>query len=76
MIEGLGSAMYSGVQGLQNASMQMHSASSQLAQSHRQDVDINRAAVTLSSSSIQAQASAEVISRANGMVGTIIDIFV
>jgi hypothetical protein len=74
--EGLVSAMYSGVQGMQKASMQMQSASSELAQSHRQNADINSASMNLISSSVQAQASAEVINRADGMIGTIIDIFV
>jgi flagellar hook protein FlgE len=74
--DGLSTAMYKGVQGMQSASMQMHAASSQLAQSNKQNVDMNGAVVSLMSSSVQTQASAEVINRADGMIGTIIDIFV
>jgi hypothetical protein len=37
---------------------------------------MNAAAVTVLQSSVQAQASAEVIKRTDGMLGTIIDIFV
>jgi hypothetical protein len=69
-------AFAAGVQSYQAASKGMAEASSQFAQANRQDIDMNAAAVTVLQSSVQAQASAEVIKRTDGMLGTIIDIFV
>ena len=73
---GLNGAFASGVQGYRNASEGMAQASSQFAQANRQDIDINTAAVTMLKSSLQAQASAEVIQRSDSMLGSIIDVFV
>jgi len=70
-------ALYSGIAGYNNGSQQMSDASRNLANSNnRQAIDINKSAVDLVSGSVQAQASAEVISSADSMLGTIIDIFV
>jgi hypothetical protein len=73
---GLNGAFASGVQGYRNASEGMAQASSQFAQANRQDIDVNTAAVTMLQSSLQAQASAEVIQRSDSMLGSIIDVFV
>jgi hypothetical protein len=72
------SALYSGLQGYQQGSSSMSNASRELAGAFsegKRNVDVNRAAVDLSAGSLQAQASAEVISRADSMLGTIIDTF-
>jgi flagellar hook-associated protein FlgK len=54
----------------------MQQASSKLAQGLNRNIDANTAVINLQQFSLQAQASAEVIKRADGMIGTIIDIFV
>lgn len=70
------SALYSGLQGYKNGSQSMTDASRNLANgSNRQAIDVNRTAVDLVSGSLQAEASAKVISSADGMLGTIIDTF-
>jgi len=68
--------MASGLEGYQQASKQMQRASADIAQGQRQNADFTTSAVNLQSASLQAQASAEVIRKADGMIGTIIDIFV
>jgi hypothetical protein len=75
MIEIAQGAFSNGLQGYQEASNQLQNAASTLARGNRQNTDITDAAVSMQRSSLQAQASAEVIRRADGMVGTIIDIF-
>lgn len=76
MVVAYNNIMQSGLQGYQSASNQINQAASELANGARRPIDINGAAVSLQQASLQAQASAEVIKRADGMVGTIIDIFV
>lgn len=76
MIESSQSALYSGLEGYQNGSRQMSDASQNLASGqNRQNLDINKAAIDLVSGSLQAQASADVISKSDSMLGTIIDTF-
>jgi hypothetical protein len=72
------SALYSGLQGYKQGSENMNNASRELASGFgegKRSVDVNQASVDLISGSLQAQASANVISRADGMLGTIIDTF-
>lgn len=70
------SAFANGVSGYQDAVSQARQAASHLAQGHRNDINVNSAAMALQQSSLQAQASAEVIERSDGMLGSIIDIYV
>lgn len=69
-------AMQSGLQGYQHASSQLQQASAQLAQGQRQNMNFTASVIDLQSAGLEAQASAEVMQRADSMVGTIIDIFV
>lgn len=70
------SIMQSGLQGYQDASKQMQQVANNMAHGQHKNIDFNRSAVDLQQSTLQAQASAQVIKRADGMIGTIIDIFV
>ncbi len=72
--------MQAGLSGYQKASQQLSDASLTLAnQSHHHSqsslVDINKASVNIVQAELHAKASGEVIKRADGMIGTIIDIF-
>lgn len=72
------SVLYSGLQGFKQGSDSMASASRELASGlgdGKRSVDTNRAAVDLTSGTLQVQASAEVMSRSDGMLGTLIDTF-
>ena len=83
----LASAMQSGVQGYKNGSRIINDAAIDIANgstnnaltSNRQfsgdSQTINQAAVSLIQGDLQAQASAKVISRVDGMIGTIIDTY-
>ena len=53
----------------------MRDASTNLNQSDRRNVDFNSAAVSLVVGSTQVEAAVEVIKRADGMIGTIIDTY-
>lgn len=78
---GLGFAMQLGLSGYQKASQQFFDASMTLANqsNHRHAssslVDINKASIDLVQAELHAKASGEVIKRADGMIGTIIDTF-
>ncbi|GEM_PF-5253128 len=72
---GLQSAFYSGLQGLNNGQSMIRQGSGELAQYNKSNVDINGAAVSLITGALQANASGEVIKRADGMIGTIIDTY-
>ena len=79
MVDNVGSAFYKGVEGFQSASSQAFSAASDLAKSASNgagSTNLNQAAVSLTEASVQAEASAKVMQTANGMLGTIIDIYV
>lgn len=72
------SAIQLGLQAYKQGSESMNNASRELASGlgeGKRNVDLNRAAVDLVSGSLQAQAAAQTISRADEMLGTIIDTF-
>ncbi|MEM0909594.1 MAG: hypothetical protein AAGJ37_01385 [Pseudomonadota bacterium] len=71
----LQSAFYSGYEGLTNGQQTIRQASAELAQSNAHNIDLNRAAVNLISGELQTKVSAEVIKRADGLIGTIIDTY-
>ncbi len=71
----LSSAFQSGIDGYQRGGTLVRDGSANLAQSNKHAVDINRAVIDITAGSIQAEASASVIKRADGMIGTIIDTF-
>ncbi|MDT0595151.1 hypothetical protein [Glaciecola petra] len=72
-------AFEAGVNALQNAQMSTNAVAKSFAESaagHQASNTLNNNVVTLKSAEIQAKASAEVISRSDSMLGSIIDIFV
>lgn len=72
-------AFEAGVQSLQNAQANANSVAGSFVESSagkQTSNNLNTDVVTLKSAEIQAKASAEVISRSDSMLGTIIDIFV
>lgn len=72
------SALNSGLQAYQQGSGNMSNASRELASGMgdaKRNANINMAAADLVSGSLQAEAAANVISRADGMLGTIIDTY-
>lgn len=66
-------AIYSGLAGYHSGSSTMQDASRNIARG--KNTDINQSAVNLISGQTQAEASANVIKRADEMLGTIIDTF-
>ncbi|MGQ8366487.1 hypothetical protein [Glaciecola sp. 1036] len=72
---GLQSALYSGVQGYNRGQQMVNDASANLAQSNRQNIDLNSSVIQMTVGQLQAEASVEVIQRTQGMIGTIIDTY-
>ncbi|MFC3122593.1 hypothetical protein [Agaribacter flavus] len=68
-------AFSSGLKAYQQGAALVQDGSANLSQSNHKTIDINRAAVNLIAGGIQADAAANVIKRADGMIGTIIDTF-
>ena len=68
------STFNAGLEGYKNGSQTMNDASRNLTNGHNRQ-KVNAAALDLVSGSMQAQASASVMSRADSMLGTIIDTF-
>ena len=68
-----------GVKGFQNAEAGVNSAAKNIAEqgtNGQVNLNISNDVLALKTSELQAKASAEVISRANSMLGSIIDIYV
>lgn len=68
------STFNAGLEGYKNGSQTMSNASRNLTNGHSRQ-EVNTAALDLVSGSVQAQASATVMSGADSMLGTIIDTF-
>lgn len=69
------SALYTGLRGFNSGQQMQRQAGADIAQFSRNSGDMNRAAINLVTAQLQVNASAEVIQRAEGMIGTIIDTY-
>ncbi len=71
----MSSALSMGLEAYQRASNSLQDASSNLLHQQARGANINHSAVTLVSAPIAAEAGANVIKRADDMLGTIIDTY-
>lgn len=67
------SALYSGLQGYKQGEQMVNKAANEIATQQPSQAKLNQNAVDMTAGSLQAQASAAVIKRADEMVGSIID---